>query len=229
MQTFEKLKNKTILLVEDQAVIRNNIASMLRFFFKEVYTANNGYDGLDTYERHLPDIVMTDLKMPHMGGFELLEEIDKRYSTSYRIVVSAHTDTPLLLEAVNSGVDRYIVKPVTERNLFEAFEAYLAKIEASSPDCFQLTPHILFDADNHTITIKEDTIHLNTKETMFLKLLCEDKEKTYSYDEIENRVWGGKSMSLAALRSVVRDLKKKTGNKLVENVSGAGYRLNLID
>ena len=127
MQTLERLKNKTILLVEDEKVIRENIASMLKFFFKEVYVAIDGYDGLDKYENYLPDIIMTDLKMPNMGGFELIKELEKRACSSYTIIVSAHTDTELLLEAINKGVNRYLIKPITEDELFEAFNAYLRK------------------------------------------------------------------------------------------------------
>ena len=78
---ISRLKSKTILLVEDEKVIRENIASMLKFFFKEVYIANDGYDGIEKYENYLPDIVMTDLKMPNMGGFELITELKNRKST----------------------------------------------------------------------------------------------------------------------------------------------------
>lgn len=128
MQILSKLKDKTILLVEDEEVIRRNIASLLKIFFKEVYTAHDGYDGIDKYEDNLPDIVMTDLKMPVMGGFELIDELKKRSSKAYTIIVSAHTDTELLIEAIHNGVDRYIIKPVTEDELFEAFEAYLKNL-----------------------------------------------------------------------------------------------------
>lgn len=77
MQMFKKLKEKTILLVEDEKVIRENTASILKVFFKEVYTANDGYEGLDKYEEYLPDILMTDLKMPNMSGLGLIDEIKK--------------------------------------------------------------------------------------------------------------------------------------------------------
>ena len=127
MEILKKLKEKKILLVEDEAIIRNNIASMLKYFFKEVYTAMDGYEAIDKYEEHLPDIVMTDLKMPIMNGFELIEELKKRSSSAYTMIVSAHTDTDLLIDAIHNGVDRYIIKPVTEDELFEAFEAYLKK------------------------------------------------------------------------------------------------------
>lgn len=125
---MERLKSKTILLVEDERTIRENISSMLKFFFKDVYVAIDGYDGLDKYEQYLPDIVITDLKMPNMGGFELIEELTKRQSQSYTIIVSAHTDTELLIKAIHDGVDRYLIKPVTEDELFETFEAYLKRL-----------------------------------------------------------------------------------------------------
>lgn len=225
MNKLKILKNKTILLVEDEAIIRNNIASMLRFFFKDVFTAVDGYNGLEKYERHLPDIIITDLKMPFMGGFELLDELKKRSSTSYMIVVSAHTDTELLINAVNKGIDRYIIKPITERQLFDAFEAYIHKIEQQTQDLKILFPSIMFDIDKRELIIKDTRVHLNNKETLLLKLLIQEKNKTYTYEEIENQVWGEKSMSLTSLRSVIRDIRKKTGEKIIKNVSGIGYKL----
>jgi DNA-binding response OmpR family regulator len=225
MNKLDILKNKTILLVEDEAIIRNNIASMLRFFFKNVYTAIDGYDGLETYEKHLPDIIMTDLKMPFMGGFELLDELKKRSSSSYMIVVSAHTDTELLINAVNNGIDRYIIKPVTERHFFDAFEAYIHKIEKETKNSIILSPNIAYDMHKRQLTNKDQIIHLNNKESLLLKLLIQDKNKVYTYEEIENQVWGEKSMSITSLRSVIRDIRKKTGEKIIKNVSGVGYTL----
>jgi two-component system response regulator VanR len=226
MQRLELLKHKTILLVEDEKIIRDNIASMLKFFFKEVYTANDGYAGLESYQKYLPDIIMTDLKMPYMCGFELLEELKKRASSSFMIVVSAHTDTELLLNAVNNGIDRYIIKPVTEKQLFDAFEAYLDKIQKQTQNALMYLPDIHFDADKRELQIKDNTVHLNNKETLLLKLLMQDVTRVYTYEEIENEVWGEKSMSLSSLRSVIRDIRKKTGEKLIQNVSGTGYKID---
>ena len=59
----------------------------------------------------------------------LLNELKKRASSSYSIIVSAHTDTEFLIEALHSGIDRYIIKPITEDELFEAFYAYFQKID----------------------------------------------------------------------------------------------------
>ncbi len=225
MQILERLKNKTILLVEDEKIIRENIASMLKFFFKEVYVAIDGYDGLDKYENYLPDIIMTDLKMPNMGGFELIKELEKRASKSYTIIVSAHTDTELLIEAINKGVHRYLIKPITEDELFEAFNAYFEKIDKILPQSVQLETNMHFDLNKNQIILEGEELHLNKKETLLMKLLCSDINKSFSYEEIEYQVWGSDSMSLSAIRSVVRDLRKKIGQDYIINISGLGYRL----
>lgn len=222
---MERLKSKTILIVEDEKTIRENLASMLKFFFKEVHTAIDGHDGLDKYEQYLPDIVMTDLKMPNMSGFELLEELIKRDSTSYKIIVSAHTDKELLFKAIEKGINRYLVKPIIENELFETFEAYLKNLEKTQPMIIKIDDDIYLESDKKSLFISELEIHLNKKEFLFLKLLLSNDNKTFNYEEIENIVWGGALMSQSAIRSVVRDLRKKIGEKYIINVSGIGYRL----
>jgi DNA-binding response OmpR family regulator len=225
MQIFKRLKNKSILVVEDDAVIRKNIASMLKFFFKNVYEAVDGYDGLDKYEEHLPDIVMTDLKMPNMCGFELLGELKKRSSKSYTIIVSAHTDKELLIQAIHDGIDRYLIKPLVEEDLFASFEAYLKKLDEEHLEFIELENGTQLDLENSIAIVAKEQVHLNNKEKLLLKLLCSNTSHTFSFEEIEYQVWGSKSMSLSALRSVVRDLRKKIGEDYVVSISGVGYKL----
>lgn len=225
MTSIQRLKNKTILLVEDEKIIRENIASMLKCFFKEVYIAIDGFDAIDKYEENLPDIVMTDLKMPNMNGFELIDELKKRSSTAYTIIVSAHTDTEHLIEAINTKIDRYLIKPLTEDELFDAFNAYFEKLDTYLPQNIIIETDIKFNIDNKTLQIFDKEITLNKKETLLLKLLCTNMSSIFSYEEIEYQVWGDKSMSIAALRSVVRDLRKKIGTQFIINVSGSGYKL----
>ena len=228
MKMLDKLKTKNILLVEDEPIIRKNISMMLKYFFKKVYVAKDGFEGLDEYEKHLPDIVMTDLKMPNMNGFELLEELKKRSSNAYTIVVSAHTDQELLLQAINDGVDRYLIKPLTEDTLFTAFLAYLDKVEEETPSIIELSKNVTLNLDTTNAIVNGATFHMNKKEILLLKLLLIDRQRTFTYEEIENQVWGSKSMSLNALRSVVRDLRKKIGQDFIVNISKMGYRLDSL-
>ncbi|MBN2897116.1 MAG: response regulator [Campylobacterales bacterium] len=220
---FEPLKTKTILLVEDEPIIRENLAATLRYFFKTVYTAQDGFEGLDAFEAHLPDIVCTDLKMPNMGGFELIQTLKARHAKAYTIIVSAHTDTELLLQAIREGVDRYLIKPIGEAELFEAFEAYIETLHVGQK--IALDPTHLFDPQELVIDAEAQRYELNKKEALLLSLLLEHRGHSVSYEVIEQRVWGSQSMSFAALRSVVRDLRKKIGSAQIHNLSALGYRL----
>ncbi|HHS93508.1 MAG TPA: response regulator transcription factor, partial [Campylobacterales bacterium] len=141
----------------------------------------------------------------------------------YMIIVSAHTDTKLLLEALHQGVDRYIVKPMDEHQLFESFDAYLEKREKLSSKEIDLGQGLLLNLDKSQVKKDETSFSLSRKESLLLKLLVSDQHKAFSYAEIEYHVWGSKSMSLSALRTVVRDLRKKLGSNYLNNVSGVGY------
>ncbi|MBD3831165.1 MAG: response regulator [Arcobacter sp.] len=224
---FERLKTKSILLVEDEAVIRDNIASMLKIFFNKVYTASDGFEGLDAYEAHLPDIIMTDLKMPNMGGFELLEELKKRSNHAYTIIVSAHTDKELLIQAIHDGVDRYLVKPMSENELFGAFNAYLEKIDNETPDTISLSKNVTIDFGRAESYLDGQIAHLNKKEILLLKLLLIDSSRTFTYEEIENYVWSESVMTKDALKTLVKNLKTKIPKDLILNLTNSGYKINV--
>lgn len=219
---LKTLKTKTVLIVEDEEIVRKNLSSTLKFFFKEVFTAIDGYDGLDKFQKHLPDFLITDLKMPNMNGFELILELKKRKFKPFTIIVSAHTDTDFLINAIHQGVDGYIIKPITEKALFTSFEKYM-QTHNNDENLIKLDENLIYDNENSVIIKEEEKIHLNKKENKLLQLLTKDFSKNISYEEIEYQVWGSDSMSINALRSVVRDLRKKIGSEYIVNISGNGY------
>lgn len=107
----------------------------------------------------------------------------------------------------------------------EALQAYLNKIDKEESPKIYLDKNIIFDCDNKNLIIDDIEVHLNKKEYLLLKLLSSNQNKIFSYEEIENLVWGGLPMSLSAIRSVVRDLRKKIGEGFIVNISGSGYRI----
>ncbi len=115
MSNIKKLhqlsKDFVILYVEDDASIRNSMATYLKKIFKEVIIANDGKEGLKKYKKHTIDIVVTDLSMPVMNGLEMLTEIKKRDTNQSVLITSAHSETEYMFGAINAGVDGYIIKP----------------------------------------------------------------------------------------------------------------------
>jgi len=108
-----------ILYVEDEPDLRERIRIVLEMYITHVIVASNGKEGLELFARHLPDIVVSDIKMPVMDGLELTKRIRKIAPETPVILTTAFTETAYLLEAIELGVVAYVRKPLDCRLLVE--------------------------------------------------------------------------------------------------------------
>lgn len=118
-----------ILYVEDEDIIREEMASFLRRRVEHLILARDGADGLEKFRTHQPDLVITDLRMPVMDGLELAEAIRELSPLCPIIVTTAISDMDTLFESIRVGIDRYLVKPIQMKDLTEALEKGAAKLE----------------------------------------------------------------------------------------------------
>lgn len=116
-QKTEKL-NLKILYVEDEDVVRNTIYEMLRRRIETVILASNGEEGLQKYLEEQPAIVVTDIKMPKMDGLEMIRNIKENNLDVPIIITSAHSESNYFIKAIDLGVDKFVLKPVDNRELF---------------------------------------------------------------------------------------------------------------
>lgn len=115
----------TILFVDDDQDIREILKSSLSIRYSHVITAANGLEGVEMYKKHSPHIVITDLRMPDMDGFEMSKEIKKLNNDTYIIATTAHNESEYILEALNIGIKHYITKPIENRRLYEYIDEYI--------------------------------------------------------------------------------------------------------
>ena len=106
-----------ILYAEDEEILRNGMNSSLSKLFKNCYLAENGQIALDLYKKEEIDIVLTDINMPIMDGKELIKNLTNINENIVIIVLSAHNESELLIELINSGVNYFINKPVDKQAL----------------------------------------------------------------------------------------------------------------
>jgi CheY-like chemotaxis protein len=122
-----------MLLVEDDRDAREIMASIIGVRFKDVtlYIAKNGREALELFHEHLPDLVITDINMPELGGLELSQKVREVKPDTIIIVITADTGKAALEDAIGSGfqIDHYIVKPVDFKKLFSAIEQSLLLLE----------------------------------------------------------------------------------------------------
>ena len=133
MSQYELLKNFTLLYVEDDLETKEGMFILLKKYLKEIYCANDGEEGLSLYKDKMPDIVLSDIAMPKMNGLELSEKIKEINPNQNIILLTAFNETNFLKQAINIGIDKYIVKPVKREYLFNTLES-IAKLLQSDID-----------------------------------------------------------------------------------------------
>ena len=101
-----------ILLIDDEEDILRVLSISLRADGYDVMTAGSGEEGLDIYEKEVPDIVLTDIKMPGMDGIEVLSRIKEQERDSEVIIITGHGDIDNAIEALKYGASDFINKPV---------------------------------------------------------------------------------------------------------------------
>ena len=114
-------KGLTVLVVEDEAIARDGLKSLLDRFFERVETAADGEEGLRIYRegKGRIDLILSDISMPKMSGLEMSRKILESYGQAHIILVSAHSETENLLEAIELGVEYFLVKPIRHDRIFE--------------------------------------------------------------------------------------------------------------
>jgi CheY-like chemotaxis protein len=121
--------NRKILVIEDDAHIRNNVVEFLSLNEFDVVAAENGVQGLISYATFKPDLIICDIMMPEMDGYTFLEELQKRYPLNFTIIIflTAKNSAADQRKGMYLGADDYIVKPFTFSDLLNAIETRFAK------------------------------------------------------------------------------------------------------
>lgn len=116
------LKDISILYLEDEAIIRDELVEILGDEVRELYVGANGKEGLELYEKHRPDIIITDIRMPLMDGLSMSRSILDRDPNIPIIISSAFNDTEYLMKAIQLGIQYYLLKPVNLAELFKTLD-----------------------------------------------------------------------------------------------------------
>ena len=127
------MKNRCkMVIIEDDALSLQILASVLehRFDNVEVFTASNGREGLEIFYNQLPELVLTDIRMPEMDGVQLARIVREKQPETIIIMISADSGDASFNESINSGlnIDYFVPKPVDYATLFTAIEEALAKV-----------------------------------------------------------------------------------------------------
>lgn len=219
------LKNLKILYIDDEDLIRENAVEYLSFYCDNVYEADNGINGLETYEKFQPDIIISDIKMPKLNGIDMVKKIRQQDKKTKIILATAFLETSYLLEAIELGLVKYLIKPITANKLLPVIKFCIENI-VEDKSIFYINNEFSFDILNKTLFHKNEQIILTKKELLFLELLIKNNKRAVKYSEFNSYVWQGE-MTEDSMRSIVKDIRKKISKNIIRNLSGIGYQINV--
>ncbi|MBI1743456.1 response regulator transcription factor [Candidatus Acetothermia bacterium] len=216
-----------ILIVEDDADARTILHTFLRAKGHEIVTASDGLEALQEFEREKPDLMLLDVMMPKLDGWDVLAGI-RAQSDVPVLMVTAKDATEEVVRGFSSGVDDYIVKPFKLREVEARIEAVMRRYH---PRSSHKLGGLQIDDRSKAVHLKGKKIALSPKEFALLQLLASHPGRVFSDREILRYVWP--EGSLASANDVKRyvhmlrvkleeDVKKP---KRILTVRGFGYRL----
>ena len=221
-----------ILIVEDEPEIRELLAFTLSREGYDVLEAETAEAALVKMDSRMPDLALVDWMLPGMDGVELARRIrrDEVGSDLPIIMLTARGDEPDKLKSFASGVDDYITKPFSPRELLARVKALLRRSGAPENNLLEACG-ITLNLDSHRITIQGNDVHTGPTEFRLLELLMRNPDRAFDRNQLLDRVWGRsvyveeRTVDVHILR--LRKLLKPFGlDRTVQTVRSVGYRFS---
>ena len=220
---------KKILLIDDEQDILELLSYNLEKEGYEVFTANDGNEGIEKAKQIVPDLILLDVMMPEKDGIETCQDLRKIKELQKTLIVflSARSEEFSQLAGFQAGANDYIVKIIKPKVLISKVNALL-----------QLTSHVsdssknieigdlIIDRDNFRVTKSGQQFLLPKKEFDLLYLLASNTDKVFKREEILEKVWGNDVIVGERTIDVhIRRLREKLGIESIQTLKGIGYKL----
>ncbi len=188
----DQFKNKIILVVDDEERMARFIRLNLEHDGFQVVEAYRGMQALQVFRDSLPDLVLLDIMLPDIEGFEVLGML-REISSVPVIMLTAKGEEDDRVKGLELGADDYITKPFSPRELVSRVRAVLRRVEpanSASPDVIQVDDKLKLDFSKREIWFKNEIVKLRPTEYRLLYHLAKNAGWVLTYDQLLSRVWG---------------------------------------
>jgi len=219
-----------VLLVEDDASVANSIVTMLRSEGFVVDTTDLGEDGLEIGKIYDYDIILLDLMLPDIDGYEVLHRLRAAKVDTPILILSGLSDMEHKVKGLGIGADDYLTKPFHKSELVARIQAIIRRSKGHSQSIIS-AGRLSVNLDTRTVEIDGQPVHLTGKEYAILELLALRKGTTLTKEMFLNHLYGGiDEPELKIIDVFVCKLRKKLssatgGENYIETVWGRGYVL----
>lgn len=222
-----------ILVTDDEQKIREMIRKYAEFEGFTVDEAKDGFDAVNKADKEKYDLIIMDVMMPNLDGFSAVKEIKKKDPNVPVIMLSALGEEYDKIHGFDVGVDDYVVKPFSTKELMMRIHAILKRTNADTVDNEKFVlKDLVIDHAARTVTIKNERIQLSPKEYELLVYLVKNRGIALTREKILETVWGYDFFGDdRTLDTHVKLLRKNLGdyNKYIVTLRGVGYRFEKDD
>ena len=180
---------ETILIIEDDPVMLRGLKDNFEFKGYGVLTAADGEEGLNAALNKKPDLILLDIMLPKINGYEICRLIRKENLTMPIIMLTAKGEESDIILGLNLGADDYVTKPFSIKELLARAEAFLRRSRQTEQDIYEFGDYRL-DIPARKLTCKSDEIKLSPKEFRLLEYFVKKPGRALTRDDILNMVWG---------------------------------------
>ncbi len=221
------LSDKKVLYAEDDDGIAKNTIEILEFFFQKVVRVTNGKEALKELGNSSYDVLVFDVFMPELDGIETIKKVRQTDKKIPIVIISAHTEQEYLWRAIELKITKYLPKPCYKDTLIKALEAISLELTDNKTE-IKLYEKCIYNPYTKTIYINQKSNKLSTNESRLLEYFIKHPNQVISYDSIYSYIWGLDTPSKEAIKFIIKELRKKIGKEMIENIYGVGYIFKII-
>ncbi|CAB4786379.1 OmpR Response regulators consisting of a CheY-like receiver domain and a winged-helix DNA-binding domain [Candidatus Nanopelagicaceae bacterium] len=222
--------SQLIMVIDDEAGVRDLLGDALKLAGFETITAADAMIAQTLLRNTKPDLLIVDINMPMMDGFEFIERIRSNGDNTPALMLSARGDRADITRGLTLGADDYVTKPFGLEELVLRIKAILRRSQftvatTSSLSCGPIT----LDSDSHQVTFSDEVVDLSPTEFRLLHVLLESKgrvlSKTYLLDEVWGITFESESTVVDTYISYLRKKLHRDGFEGIRTVRGVGFQL----
>lgn len=226
------MDNKTVLIVDDEAAIREMLATRLEMAGYRCLEADNAHCAHSMIVDHSPDIILLDWMMPEVSGIELARRLKNEPLTASIpiIMLTARGEEDNKVKGLEAGADDYITKPFSPRELIARLKAVLRRSAIAGIDEPITVDGLHLDPHSQRVTINGSSLEMGPTEFRLLQFFMSHPERVYTRGQLLDQVWGANVYVEERTVDVhIRRLRLTLGERhryLIQTVRGSGYRFS---
>lgn len=226
-------QSMSVLIAEDYEPLHETLKKLFGALFKSVDSAYDGREALNLYEEKIAQgeeytLLFSDIEMPYMNGIELVKEIKSFKKNTNIIVFSAHQDSKYLVELINLGVRRFILKPASLSDILDELLLICNDLysDEEPPNILYLEDEVSYDKELKVLYLNGEEITLTKYEQFIIALLIEKVNLAVSNDDIVNYLYENMiDVNIDNVRKLLYKLRQKLPKDFIAGIHGIGYKI----